>query len=174
MFMPQTPCTGELVVAFESELGLWHRKGGWENEFEKLCRIQARLRVLYCTFEVGEGRRYPGLLRERLRQTQPGFDHNQGEFLLIAGPAYNSDDPLQPWLAYSIAAGLELTPLSLDDPLLAVKFLYPSDGTPEIDLARLVSAAFAARFDWPVASLRISPSTSPHFRYRDCSDDHPS
>ena len=122
--------TGELVVAFESELGLWHRKGGWENEFAKLCNIDAKLRVLYCTFDVGEGRRYRGLLRERLWQTQPNFDHNRGEFLLIAGPAYNSEDPLQPWLAYSIDDGLELTPLSLDDPLLAVKFLYPSAATP--------------------------------------------
>jgi hypothetical protein len=69
--------TGELLVAFESELGLWRAKGGWENEFVKLCGIPARLRALYCTLERGEGRRYPGLLRERLEMLRAAFENGR-------------------------------------------------------------------------------------------------
>ena len=66
--------------------------------------------VRYCTFRKGEGRMYPGLLRERLRETQPDLGPCHGEFLLVAAPSYNYDDPHQPWLAYSIEKGIELAP----------------------------------------------------------------
>jgi hypothetical protein len=118
--------TGELLIAFESEQGQYGRKGGWENEFRKLCGIQARLRVITGQFKVGEGKRYPQQLQSQLNQHRSTFAAGErGEFLLIFGPEYNRRDPGQPWLVYTLSEDMTLTQLSADAPLFAVEFLGP-------------------------------------------------
>jgi hypothetical protein len=122
----QNKATGELLIAFESELGRYGSKGGWENEFEKLCRIQATLRVITGLFKVGSGRRYPQELIGQLNAHNSQFmSGKRGEFLLIFGPEYNREDPSQPWLAYTLSDDMTPTQLSPERPFLAVQYLGP-------------------------------------------------
>ena len=56
--------TRQLLVAFESELAYWGYNGSsgkdWREEFRKLCKTPAELRVLSSTFPEKTVRRFPG------------------------------------------------------------------------------------------------------------------
>jgi hypothetical protein len=78
--------TGELVVAFESELAWWGYNGAsgrdWRQEFPKLCQARAELRVLSSTFQKGTSSTFPALLRGRLDSMRSYFDAGHpGDFV---------------------------------------------------------------------------------------------
>jgi hypothetical protein len=117
--------TGELLVAFESELAWWGYNGSsgkdWRQEFPKLCRTKAELRVLSSTFQEGTGSTFPMFLRERLDSMKVDYDAGHpGDLCLIFGPEYTRREPDQHWLAYS----LERKDFSLRE-LTSAKPLHP-------------------------------------------------
>jgi hypothetical protein len=115
--------TGELVVAFESELAWWGYNGtsgkDWSEEFPKLCGIRADLRVLTSTFKVGTGAGFPAFLREKLDSMRGAFDRREpGEFCLAFGPEYSKKDPRQDWLAFAVEDDYSLRSLTSAKPLI--------------------------------------------------------
>lgn len=115
--------TGELVVAFESELAYWGFRGGtkdWREEFPKLCQKNAKLRVLASTFRPRTGRNFRSFLSQKLESMKQCFTGGtQGDFLLIFGPEDTISDPSQCWLAFSLECDFTLRDL------VSAKPLYP-------------------------------------------------
>lgn len=104
----------ELAIAFESELapvgymGRTHAKT-WREEFVKLCRIPARLRVLSSYFMPGTGRAFESFLRRQLDELAEHFrTATPGQWLLTFGSEDSTRDPDQPWLCFSLDPDLSL------------------------------------------------------------------
>lgn len=111
-----------LLVAFESELAYWGYNGAsgkdWRQEFPKLCRVDACLRVLSSTFKAGTGASFPAFLRGRLDSMAADFrTASPGAWCLIFGPEDTRRDPHQPWLAYSLELDFSLRLLRSEVPL---------------------------------------------------------
>jgi hypothetical protein len=100
----QNRATDELLIAFESEQGRHGFEKSWRYELVKLCKHDARIRVVTGFFKVGTGRLYTEKLVRELRSYKADFaTGKRGEFLLIFGPEYNRKDPDQPGLAYTLS-----------------------------------------------------------------------
>jgi hypothetical protein len=122
----------KLLVAFESELAPWGKKGDWRQEFGKLCEADAVLRVLSGTFTPGTGRTFPVFLREKLDYLRASFDKgHSGGFCLIFGPGPFDQDPEQAWLAYSLERDYSVRELVSASPLIPLRVIRGQEGTEE-------------------------------------------
>jgi hypothetical protein len=127
--------TGAIVVAFETELARWGYNGSsgkdWREEFQKLCKIKAELRVLSSYFKNGTGGKFHEFLQDKLNLMKGNFDERcDGDFCFIFGPERSRKDPEQPWLAYSLEPNFTLRELTSSKPLIPWR-LYERKDSPE-------------------------------------------
>jgi len=124
-------CTksGELFVAFESELAPWGRKGDWRQEFRSLCERRATLSVLSGTFTPGAGYQCTTFLQQKIQHLAAPY--GSGDFCLIFGPGPFDSDPDQAWLAYSLGPDMRLRHLTSAKPLRPVYILQDREDIEE-------------------------------------------
>jgi hypothetical protein len=125
--------SGELIVAFESELLPWgSQHKDWRNEFRKLCKTKAVLRVLSATFAAGSGATFPVFLRDKLDSLRAFFDEGSPcGFCLIFGPSPFHEDPEQSWLAYSLEPDYSVRELVSARPLIPLRVMFGHEGAEE-------------------------------------------
>ena len=113
---PQNTNVYEYVVAFESEQKSHPGKGSWHKEFKDLCGTSAEIRVLASVFKVREGPSFRAKLEKWVESMRSHCKGPQGDFLLIFGPEWISDE--FPWLIYSLERDFKLRPLTSAEPFI--------------------------------------------------------
>jgi hypothetical protein len=89
-------------------MGRAHKKT-WREEFVKLCRISAKLRVLSAYFLPGTGATFTEFLRCELDSMRDSFvAASPSEWLLLYGSENTNRDPQQAWLAFSLQPDFQL------------------------------------------------------------------
>jgi len=121
--------SGELFVAFESELAPWGRKGDWRQEFGDLATGRLRFASFLVHSVQVQGTCSPEFLKKKIDQL--GMPFGSGDFCLIFGPGPFDEDPDQAWLACSLQSDMTLRELTSAKQLRPVYVLEDRESVEE-------------------------------------------